>query len=164
MQGLDQYLVPYIISQVLSLVILFAAWKNTHLARIFFVILFFYAGCFNLYIGFVKPDEYLEFAHLAVPVYRDFINGWFSNNNHIMIPLIAAGQLLISVGMLLNGKWVKWACISAIIFFFSIAPLMVGSAFPFSITMSIAASLIWKNDKLDFLWKRIKRNLAERKV
>jgi len=71
-----------------------------------------------------------------------------------MVPLIAVGQLLISVGFLLRGWWVKWACIGAIIFLFSIAPLMVGAGFPFSIVVSIAAYLILKKDNRNVLWRR----------
>jgi hypothetical protein len=86
-------------------------------------------------------------------LYQDFITGWFSDFHYIMVPLIALGQLSIAAGMLLKGRWVKWACIGAIIFLVSIAPLMVGSAFPFSITVSIAAWLILKRDKKNYLWK-----------
>jgi hypothetical protein len=73
-----------------------------------------------------------------------------------MIPLIATGQLLIAVGMLLKGWWVQWACIGAIIFLLSIAPFMVGSAFPFSITVSVAAWMILKKDDRNYIWKRKK--------
>jgi uncharacterized membrane protein YphA (DoxX/SURF4 family) len=152
MNGLDQFLIPYIGSQVVSLVVLYAAWKNTRLARLLFAVMFLYAGSYNMYIGFAKPDEYLGFAELAVPLYRDFINGWFSYNNYVLIPMIATGQLAVAVGMVLNEAWVKLACLGAIVFLLSIAPLMVGSAFPFSITVSVAAYLIMRNDDLGFLW------------
>ncbi len=152
MNGLDQYFVPYIISQVVGLGILLAATLNTRLARILFAIMFLYAGCYNMYIGLIKPDTYLGFSELAIPLYRDFINGWFSRNNHIVIPLIAIGQLLISVGMVLKGRWVVVACIGAIIFLLSISPLMVGSAFPFSIPVSIAVLLILRKRELDYIW------------
>ena len=145
MQGIDQYWLPYIISQVVSLVLLLVAWKKKGWARLLFALLFLYAGCYNLYIGFNRPDEYNNFARLALPPYRDFINGWFSTHNHIMIPLIALGQLLIGTGFLLKGWWVRMACIGAIIFLLAIAPLMVGAAFPFSITVSLAAWLILRN-------------------
>ena len=109
--------------------------------------------CYNMYIGFIRPDEYLGFADMAIPLYRDFINGWFSNFNYILIPLIATGQLAIAVGMVLNDNWVRLACMGSIIFLLSIAPLMVGSAFPFSITVSAAALLILRNDDMNLLWR-----------
>lgn len=154
MNGLHEYLVPYIISQAASILILFAAILNTRIARWLFAILFLWASCTNMYVGITSPDSYLDNARFAIPLYRDFINGWFSHYNHIIIPLIAVGQFCISAGMLWKNGWVKLACIGAIIFLLSIAPLMVGSAFPFSITVSIAAWLILKNDKKESLLRK----------
>lgn len=153
MNGLENYWIPYLGSQVVSVIVLYSTWKNTRLGRLQFALMFLYAGCYNMYIGFTSPDTYLGFAALATPLYRDFINGWFTYNNYILIPMIATGQLAIGVGMLLNGYWVQWASIGVIIFLLSIAPLMVGSAFPFSITVSVAAFLILRNDKMNYLWK-----------
>lgn len=154
MRNLDLFLLPYIISQCVALFILLLAWKKTHWGRMVFAMLFMYAGIYNMYIGFEKPDDYLGFADYALPFYRDFINGWFKHNNHIAIPIIATGQLMVATGMLLRGWWVKWACIGAIVFLISIIPLMVGSAFPFPIIVSFAAWLILKRDDREYLWKK----------
>lgn len=107
-----------------------------------------------MYFGLTNPTIYQEYADMAIPLYHDFINGWFSRNNYMVIPMIAIGQFFISIGMLLNDVWVKLACIGSIIFLLGIAPLLVGSAFPFSITVSIAAILIYRNDDKNYLWKR----------
>jgi hypothetical protein len=152
--GLDEYLVPYIISQVVSVLILIIAWKRTRWARWLFALLFFWASGINMYTGITTPDSYLQYSKMALPFYRDFINGWFRHYNYIVIPLIALGQFLIATGMLLKGWWVKLACIGTIFFLLSIAPLLVGAAFPFSITVSIAAWLILKNDDLNCIWKK----------
>lgn len=156
MNELNEYLVPYIISQVVSIVILIASWKRTRWARWLFFILFLWAFGINMYLGLTDPDSYLDNARFAISLYQDFINGWFSHHNHIIIPLMAIGQLFIAVSMLLHGWWVKLACIGSIIFLLSIAPLMVGAAFPFSITVSIAAWLIFLNDDRNYIWKRQK--------
>ena len=124
------------------------------MARLLFAALFLYAAVFNMQLGLRNPDKYLEYAPMALPFYRNFIEGWFSRYNYIMVPLIAVGQLLISIGFLLNGWWVKWACVGAIIFLLSIAPLMVGAGFPFSIVVSIAAYLILKKDSRNVLWRK----------
>ena len=153
MNGFDQYMIPYIISQVVSIIILIVAWKRTRWARGLFVLLFFWASAANMYFGITNPNIYQEYAGMAIPFYRDFINGWFSHYNYIVIPLIAIGQLCIAIAMLLKGIWVNLACIGAIIFLLGIAPLLVGSAFPFSITVSIAAILIYRNDGKNYLWK-----------
>ena len=146
MNELDGFLVPYLISQAASVVILITALKKTKWARVLFALLFFWAAGTNMYLGITKPDTYQEYADLAIPAYSDFINGWFSHYSYIIIPLIAIGQFLIGSGMLLKGWWINAACVGAIIFLLSIAPLMVGAAFPFSITVSIAAWLILLND------------------
>jgi len=159
MEELQEYLVPYLISQAASLIILIAAWKRTRWARWLFSALFLWASATNMYIGLTDPDSYLDNARFAIPLYQDFINGWFSHYNHIIIPLIAIGQFCISIGMLLHGWWVKLACIGSIIFLLSIAPLMVGAAFPFSITVSIAAWLIFLNDDKKYIWKRHEEGL-----
>ena len=160
MSRLDEFLIPYIISQVVSIIILIVAWKKTSWARVLFALLFFWASGTNMYIGITKPDTYQLYADLAIPVYRDFINGWFSHSNHIVIPLIAVGQFLIASGMLLKGWWVKAACVGTIIFLLSIAPLMVGSAFPFSITVSVAAWLVLSNDDKNYVWKKQSERLS----
>ena len=159
MEGLQEYLMPYLISQAASLIMLIAAWKRTRWARWLFSVLFLWASATNMYIGLTDPDSYLDNARFAIPLYQDFINGWFSHYNHIIIPLIAVGQFFIAAGMILNGWWVKLACIGSIIFLLSIAPLMVGSAFPFSITVSIAAVLILINDDKNYAWKRQQKSL-----
>ena len=159
MEGLQGYLVPYLFSQAVSLIILIAAWKRTRWARWLFSVLFLWASATNMYIGLTDPDSYLDNARFAIPLYQDFINGWFSHYNHIIIPMIAIGQFFIATGMLLRGRWVKLACIGSIIFLLSIAPLMIGSAFPFSITVSIAAVLILTDDDKNYIWKRQEKSL-----
>ncbi|HEY5969020.1 MAG TPA: hypothetical protein VIU35_13670 [Chitinophagaceae bacterium] len=159
MEGLQEYLVPYFISQAASLIILIAAWKRTRWARWLFSALFLWASATNIYIGLTDPDSYLDNARFAIPLYQDFINGWFSHYNHIIIPLIAVGQFFIAAGILLQGWWVKLACIGSIIFLLSIAPLMIGSAFPFSITVSIAAVLILIEDDKNYIWKRQEKSV-----
>ena len=111
-----------------------------------------------MYFGITDPNIYQQYADMAVPLYRDFINGWFSHYNYEVIPLIAIGQFLIAVGMILKNDWVKFACIGAIIFLLGIAPLLVGSAFPFSITVSIAAYLVYRNDDKNLIWKKQTKN------
>ncbi len=152
MKGLEQFIVPYAISQIAAIAILITSLKSTRWARIAFAALFFWAFCINMYLGITNPDSYLDNAKFALPLYRDFINGWFSHYNHIIIPAIACGQLLIAIGMLLKEWWVKLACIGAIIFLLSISPLMVASAFPFSLITSAAAFIILQRDGFNYVW------------
>ena len=158
-EHIKQFWQPYLISQVASLIILIVAWKNTRVARGLFALLFLWASITNTYTIFHTPHVYLTYADMALPFYRDFINGWFSRHHQVVVPLIAAGQLLIATGMFLKGWWVKWACIGAIIFLLSIAPLMVGAGFPFSLTVSLAAWLVMVYDDRNYLWKRRQEKL-----
>jgi len=154
MKGLDEFLVPYVISQIAAIAILITAIYSTRRARKLLSVLFGWASCTNMYLGITDADSYLGNAAFALPLYRDFINGWFSHYNQMIIPAIAFGQLLIAIGMVLEGWWVKWACIGAIIFLMSIAPLMVASAFPFSLIVSAAVVIILKKDTRQKLWKK----------
>lgn len=151
--GIEEYLLPYLISQLVSLLFILAAWKNTRLARALFSLMFLWASMTNLYTIFSTPDVYLDYAFFAIKPYREFINGWFSHNLLWLVPVIAIGQFIIGAGMLLENPWLKWACLGTILFLLAIAPLMVGAAFPFSITVSVAAWLVMKRDPGKFLWK-----------
>lgn len=154
MEGLVDYLVPYIISQFVAIGFLAAAARNTRLARLLFSILFLYAAFFNLQLSLKNPEVYLDYGSMALPFYRNFIEGWFSRHIQIVVPLIAAGQFLIGIGMLFHSWWVKWACIGAMTFLMAIVPLMVGSAFPFPLVVSMAAWIVLQTDQKDFLWHK----------
>ncbi|WP_178371839.1 hypothetical protein [Cnuella takakiae] len=154
MNGLNENLTPYLIAQAVALCFLLAAWKNTRLARLLFFLLFSGAAGINGYLGLTHPDSYLGIAQFALPFYRRFILGWFSRHNHIMVPAIAFGQLLIAFGMLLQGWWVRWACIGTMIFLAAIIPLMVGSAFPFSLIVGWAAYIVYRHDGKVLLWHK----------
>lgn len=154
MNSLDPNLTPYLIAQIAAMIFLLAAWKSTRLARLLLAVLFIWASATNLYFGLMQPAIYAEYAALAVPIYRNFIIGWFRHYSYLVVPIIAIGQLLIGVGMLLRGGWVRLACVGAIVFLLSIAPLLIGSGFPFSLIVSWSVWLVLANDQKDYLWKR----------
>lgn len=152
MKGIETYLIPWLVSNIAALLILWAAVKKPKLARALFALLFGWACWMNLTTVNATPGVYLDYASMSIGLYHDFILGWFKNHIITVITAIAIGQGLIAFGMLLRGWWVTGACIGAIIFLLSIAPLGVGAAFPFSITVSIAAYVIIQRDSKDFLW------------
>lgn len=158
--NIKQFWQPYLTAQVISIVLLLVAWKNTKIARALFALLFLWASIINAYTIFHTPDAYLSYADMAITFYRDFIKGWFSQHHRVVVPVIAAGQFIIAAGMVLKGWWVQWACIGAIIFLLSIAPLLVGAGFPFSMTVSLAAWLILKNDGRNYLWRHLNATAA----
>lgn len=154
MKGFEhpEYLIVWIVSNAVGVLILWAAYKSTRVARGIFFLLFGWACWANYTTVHATPEVYLDYASMSVQWYSDFILGWFQNHIVAVVTTIAAGQALIAIGMLLKGRWVTIACVGAIIFLLGIAPLGVGAGFPFSITVSIAAWIILKKDKLEYLW------------
>jgi hypothetical protein len=149
----SNYILPYIISNIIGLLFLWAAIKKPPLARLMFLLLFSWACVANYTLSHQKPEAYLEYANSAISWYADFINGWFRQHITVMVSLIAMGEGLIAIGMLLKGWWVKMASIGVIIFLIAISPLGYYAGFPFEITVSLAAYFIIKKDSLDYLWK-----------
>lgn len=147
MTTFQQYLIPWSVSQVVSLLILFISIKRPVWTRYIFAILFLAAGFFNWFTSLTTPEAYLMYATTAVGFYRDFINGWFRDHVTTIIPAIATGQLLIGAAMLYGSRWIFFGCIGIIIFLLAIAPLGLGSAFPFSVTVSVAAWLVYRHYK-----------------
>jgi hypothetical protein len=146
-------IIVYAISNLIGLLYLLAAIKKTKLARLMFVLLFGWASCFNYILCHKHPEAYLMYGKGSVQFYANFINGWFKSHVTLFVSLIAIGQALITMGMLLKGIWVKLACIGVIIFLLSIALLGMYAAFPFSIFVSLSAYFIIKKDDKDYLWK-----------
>ncbi len=145
-------IIAYSVSNILGVLILWAAVKKTKLARLLFVLLFAWASWTNYSTSHTKPEVYLEYSQFAARFYRGFISGWFAEHITTMVSLISIGQALIAIGMSLNGIWMKLACIGAIIFFLCIAPLGIGAGFPFSISVSLAAYFILRKDDKNYLW------------
>ena len=153
MKGLEDLLFPYLFVQAISLLFLLASSRRPRLGRLMFAVLFLYAAVYNMELGLTEPEIYLMLFSSALPLYRDVIEGWFSTYHHILIPCFAMAQFLLGTAMLLQGNWVKGACIAAIVFFLLITPLMGGSWFPFSIILSLAVFRILKRDHKEFIWK-----------
>jgi hypothetical protein len=92
-----------------------------------------------------KPDAYLDYARWAVPPYRHFILGPFSRHIGLLVGAIALGQLTIAILVAARGRAVVLGLVGAVIFLLAIAPLGRGSAFPFSLTVSVAAGILLRD-------------------
>lgn len=145
MSSLQQYIVPWTVSQAVSLLLLFLSIKKPVLTRYLFAFIFVAAGFFNMITSILTPEVYLMYANTAVGVYRDFINGWFKDHISWFVPLIATGQVLIGIGLMYGKSWLALGCLGIIIFLLAIAPLGIGSAFPFSLTVSVAAYFVYRH-------------------
>lgn len=141
---LQEYFIPYLISNLIAILILLVAWKAPRWARWSIVLIFIWASAVNAYTANTTPEVYLEYAPMAIPIYRSFINGWFAAHVQMMVTLIAIGQLTIALLLSLKGFWFNLGILGASIFLLAIAPLGVGSGFPFSLIMVAALFLLYK--------------------
>jgi hypothetical protein len=134
-----EFLGPYLGTNIVSAALVFSAIKWPRLTRVLFVVIFVAAGLFNTYTALTQPDVYLDYGDMAVlDVYRQFINGFFSEHTQAIVLAIALGQL--SVGALLTGGGhpLRMGVAGGVIFFIAITPLGVGSAFPATLLMAVA--------------------------
>ncbi|MGI9626825.1 MAG: hypothetical protein ACR2QM_08320 [Longimicrobiales bacterium] len=135
-----EYLVPYLASNAIALSLLVTAFRKPVWVRWASVVIFSWAAWTNTRIALTNPLEYQGFAELAVfDLYRDFVSGWFRTHTAWLVVPIAAGQLGIAVLLLLKSRLAHRAAVGcAVVFLLAIAPLGVGSAFPFSLTYGLA--------------------------
>ena len=106
MNGLENkvYLIAYIISNAFALLVLFFSWKHIKLSRLAFVILFGWASWANWTTALNSPGDYLDYVSLSFfPLYKQFIEGWFSNHIVLVVGFIATAQAFIAVSLLLKG-------------------------------------------------------------
>jgi len=139
---IQDMLVPYIVVNVLALVLLWLATKKPRLARWIFGAIFVGAAFFNAYMAAKKPEAYITaYGPSAwLPVYRDFIYGFFSRATAPLVLLIAAGQAVCGV-LLFTQRRYKLGALGAIIFLLAITPLGFGSAFPLGLIMVVGLIL-----------------------
>lgn len=154
MAGFDNpgYLVAWIASNIVGLLILWMAYQKPNIARMMFILLFGWACWMNYTTVHQQPEVYLEYATTSIQWYSDFIMAWFKEHTILMVTAIAIGQGIIAIGMMMRGWWVRLACLGIIIFLIAIAPLGIGAGFPFSITVSAAAWLIFRDKDPDYIW------------
>jgi len=153
MNGLKEFLVPYIISNLLFLLCLMAAVKKPIWARLFLAAVFLWAACVNTRTVLIHPEVYLEYARLTpVPFYRAFINGYFSQHIRPFILVITTCEFLIFVGLLLANRWVKLACWGGILFGLAISPLSAGSAFPATLLMALSFWILYNRNRHTTIW------------
>jgi hypothetical protein len=132
-----------------------ARWPNA--GRLAFVLLFLWAGAWNLRTAIVEPLVYLDYGSLTVSdAYRDFIRGPFARHVTPIVSAIALGQLAIAVLVALRGAAVRLGLLGAIVFLLAIAPLGVGSGFPATLIMTLAAVVLLRR-RHAALWMALPR-------
>lgn len=143
-----EFFIPYLISNLFSLALLLTAFKWPRVVRILFVILLGGGGLFNTYTAITTPETYLWYSEYAIfGFYRDFIDGFFSENLQWIVLMIAAGQITCALLLTRRGRLLKLGVMGGITFLIAIIPLGIGSAFPSTLLM--AAALYVAYTKLD---------------
>ena len=162
MQAIKQYAVPFVLSNLVFGLALLAAMKRPMVARLFFVVAFLGAGIFNTWTAIKDPVAYLTYADTTpVRFYEEFIRGYFSAHVQEFVIIIAAGQILVGLALVLDKRWTRLGCLGGMIFGVAIAPLGIGSAFPSTIVMSLAFLVLILKSPHDFVWNwsQYRRNL-----
>jgi hypothetical protein len=141
-----EYRYAYLVSNAIALALLGLSFRRPNWVRWLSVAIFGWAAFTNSRIAITRPLDYQTFGDLTpFAAYRDFIHGWFRAHTASLLLPIAAGQLAIALMLIVNRRLMRrLAVIGAGVFLIAIAPLGVGSAFPFSITYS-AALLVMLN-------------------
>lgn len=143
LQQTDQFLLPWFISNLCSLLVVYVCYRWKNAGRLIFGLIFLLAACINAWMAIYQPSAYLEYGKLAfLDFYKEFIYGFFARNTGMFVMLIALGQLAISIGFFMNGKLFRPAILGAGVFLLAIVPLGVGSAFPATLFLLVALYFI----------------------
>ncbi len=136
-------LIPYIVSHVLTLCLIFVCWKWPKIGKIIWAIIFILAGIFNAYTVTSDPQAYLMYSQWAIGPYQKIINGVFSSNTSLFVYLIALGQILVGALLFHKKKLFQLGVMGGIIFLIAISPLGVGAAFPSTLLMAFSLFLLY---------------------
>lgn len=129
-----EVIIPYIVSNTFALALMVVAFIRPKVARVLFVVLFVAAGLFNIYTAVTNPGAYVELGRFSVVgFYQAFVNGIFSRYTMAFVLAIAIGQLATGILLANRRPFLTLGVIGGITFLTAIAPLGVGSAFPFSV-------------------------------
>jgi hypothetical protein len=138
----QDYLVMYLGANLIAVMILALAFWKPRIARWLWVAIFVWAASVNTMTAATEPWMYLAYGGLTPSAwYRDFIHGWFSTHIPEFVLTIAVGQLIVAMLLSRAGDARRLGVASAVIFLLAIAPLGVGSGFPFSL-IAIASLLV----------------------
>jgi hypothetical protein len=138
----QEYLTMYLGANAIAAGMLALAFWQPRVVRWLWAAIFVWASIVNTLTAGSEPWVYLAYGALTPStLYRDFIGGWFSQHIQPMVLSIAAGQLMIAILLSRAGAARRLGVLGATVFLIAIAPLGVGSGFPFSL-IAIASLLV----------------------
>ncbi|SFD83151.1 hypothetical protein SAMN05518672_103409 [Chitinophaga sp. CF118] len=139
---------PYMIANMIAMIMILIAITKPVFGRVLLSFIFMAAAFINAVIVFSHPEVYRTYASMTALIsYENFINGSFSDHTVAYVLAIAAGQLLVGLGLAKGGVSEIFALLGAIIFFLAIAPLGAGASFPCTIVLAIACMFMMKKRK-----------------
>ncbi|HEY7190841.1 MAG TPA: hypothetical protein VH436_30025 [Vicinamibacterales bacterium] len=143
----QEYVVMYLVANAVGLALLELGYWLPRVARWAWVGIFIWAAAMNTFTAATEPWVYLAYGGLTPSRwYEAFINGWFSTRIPEVVLTIAVGQLTIAILLSREGRARRLGVWGASIFLLAIAPLGVGSGFPFS--LSAIGSLVLMERRL----------------
>jgi hypothetical protein len=140
-------LIPYIVTHVLILGLLIVCLKWPKAGKAVWGIVFILAAAFNAYTATTNPQAYLGYGDHAIGFYKNFINGIFSSHTALFVYLIAFGQLVVGILLLMKKKLFLLGILGGIIFFVAISPMGLGSAFPSTLLMAASLVILYRKLK-----------------
>jgi hypothetical protein len=124
-----------------ALAMLAASLAAPATGRLLFIALFAWAALMNLRTALATPEVYLDYAAFTdLDLYRRFIEGFFANHITAIVGTIAFGQAAIAALLLIKGLPRLLGLAGAFVFLLAIVPLGVGSGFPATLIMAMAAA------------------------
>ena len=143
------YFVPWLISNLVGVVLLLVAVRVPKIARMSWGFLLILAALANAYVSLTDPIGYLEYGILAIPPMQRFIYSRFFSRPEFLVLPIALCQGLIGIELLFDEHsphLQKVALASIIIFFFGLTTLGIGSAFPSSLLYAMTMKQCWPTE------------------
>ena len=144
MMNLSDYWFPYVITHVITFILIVICYKWPKIGKVVWGIIFILAGIFNIFMVNKDPQAYLNYRENAVEFYKFFIDGVFHSFTIFIVSLIGVGQILVGVFLLRKGKLFLFGILGGIIFLVAIAPLGIGSAFPSTLLMAFSLFLLYR--------------------
>jgi len=130
--------IAYIITSVISLMMLLVAWHRPRAGRVLYAAVFFGAGLFNAVTALRTPQVYIDgFAPHAFPPMREFIERVVALAPDAFVVAVSAGQVLVGIALAVGrGVPLIAGVFGAAFFLVAISWLGVGAAFPTNLLLA----------------------------
>jgi hypothetical protein len=157
-----QILYAELTSAVVALLILLVTLRSAVAGRVLLIALFAWAAVTNMETVRQTPLAYLDYGPMAVSeIYRQFIFGFFALHVAPIVTMIAIGQALVAVLLLLGGRAERVGLIAAIVFLCGIAPLGVYAGFPATLILALAALVVLRDNRVPVFGRLVRATREE---